>query len=116
MFYSISSLMYQYEHAYKDGYGLSLAEQRAEMVRAGETAAGLRDLRLRLGRLFRLGHRLHPAPGGGRGGRIGAVPAECPVRELAAPGGRRPIGQQGLPGGIGASSALRDEVSTPRRR
>jgi hypothetical protein len=44
--------MYKYEH------GLGAAEQRAADVRAGEAAAALRDLRIRLGRTFRPGHRV----------------------------------------------------------
>jgi len=44
MVYTLSYQMYKYEH------GLSAAEQRAADVRAGEAAAALRDLRLRLGR------------------------------------------------------------------
>jgi hypothetical protein len=65
MFYSLSSQMYKYEH------GLSAIERRAEMARASEIAAGVRDLRLRLGRAFRSAHRLQPAPGGKRGDRAG---------------------------------------------
>jgi hypothetical protein len=48
--------MYTCEH------GLSAAEQRAADDRAGEAAAALRDLRLRLGRAFRPKHRVRPAP------------------------------------------------------
>ena len=47
MVYTLSYQMYKYEH------GLTAAEQRAADVRAGEAAAALRDLRLRLGRAFR---------------------------------------------------------------
>jgi hypothetical protein len=47
MVYTQSYQMYKYEH------GLSAAEQRAADVCAGEAAAALRDLRLRLGRTFR---------------------------------------------------------------
>jgi hypothetical protein len=57
MLYTLSYQMYKYEH------GLSAAEQRAADVRAGEAAAALRDLRLRLGRAFRLNHRVRPARG-----------------------------------------------------
>jgi hypothetical protein len=57
MFYSLSYQMYKCEH------GLSAAEQRAADDRAGEAAAARRDLRLRLERAFRLGHRLRPALG-----------------------------------------------------
>jgi hypothetical protein len=46
---------YKYEH------GLTDAEQRAADIRAGQIAAELRDLRLRLGRAFRLRHRPQPA-------------------------------------------------------
>ena len=55
MIYPLSYQMYKCEH------GLSAAEQRAADVRAGEAAAGLRDLRLGLGRAFRLRHRVRPA-------------------------------------------------------
>jgi len=44
--------LYKYEH------GLTVAEQRAADVHAGEAAAALRDLRLRLRRTFRLGRRV----------------------------------------------------------
>ena len=47
MVYSLSYQMYKYEH------GLTAAEQRAAEALAGEVAAALRDLRLRLGRAFR---------------------------------------------------------------
>jgi len=57
MVYTLSYQMYKYEH------GLGAAEQRAADVRAGEAAAALRDLRLRLGRGFRLGHRGRPTRG-----------------------------------------------------
>jgi hypothetical protein len=43
--------------------GLSAAERRAADVCAGEAAAALRDLRLRLGRAFRPGHRMRWAGG-----------------------------------------------------
>ena len=55
MVYTLSYQMYKYEH------GLSVVEQRAADVRAGEAAAALRDLRLRLGRTFRAGHSADPA-------------------------------------------------------
>lgn len=51
MYYPQSDQLYRYEH------GLSPAGQRAADVRAGEIAAGLRDLRLGLGRALRLGRR-----------------------------------------------------------
>jgi hypothetical protein len=57
MVYTLSYQMYKYEH------GLTAAEQRAADVRAGETAAALRDLRLRLGRAFLRGHRVRSACG-----------------------------------------------------
>jgi hypothetical protein len=57
MLYTLSYKMYKYEH------GLTAAEQRAMGVRAGEAAAALRDLRFRLGRIFRPGHRVRPARG-----------------------------------------------------
>jgi len=55
MVYTQSYQIYKYEH------GLSAAEQRASDVRAGEAAAALRDLRLRLGRALRPRHRVRPA-------------------------------------------------------
>jgi hypothetical protein len=57
MVYPLSYQMYKYEH------GLTPAEQRAADVRAGEAAAAVRDLRLRLGRAFGLRHRLRSARG-----------------------------------------------------
>ena len=57
MLYTLSYQTYKYEH------GLSAAEQRAADIRAGEAAAALRDLRLCLGRAFRLRHRVLPARG-----------------------------------------------------
>ena len=57
MFDTLSYQMYRYEH------GLSAADQRAADVRAGEAAAALRDLRLRLGRMFRPRHRVRSARG-----------------------------------------------------
>jgi hypothetical protein len=47
MVYTLSYQMYKCEH------GLSAAEQRAADVRAGEAAAAVRELGLRLRRLFR---------------------------------------------------------------
>jgi|HubBroStandDraft_4_1064222.scaffolds.fasta_scaffold25905_2 hypothetical protein len=44
MVYPPSYQMYRYE------YGLSAGEQRTADVRAGEAAAALRDMRLRVGR------------------------------------------------------------------
>ena len=55
MFHPPSYQLYRYEH------GLTAAEQRAADVTAGEAAAGLRDLRFRLGRAFRLGRPVRPA-------------------------------------------------------
>jgi hypothetical protein len=55
MLYTLSYQMYKCED------GLTLAEQRAADVRAGEAAAALRDLRLRLVRVFRLRRRVRPA-------------------------------------------------------
>ncbi|MGH3297808.1 MAG: hypothetical protein ACRDP7_39045 [Trebonia sp.] len=57
MFYTLSYQMYKYEH------GLTAAEQRAADARAGEAAAAVRDLRLRLGRTLRLRRRVRPACG-----------------------------------------------------
>ena len=55
--YTLSYQMYKYEH------GLTAAEQRAADIHAGETAAALRDLRLRLRRAFRPRPRVRPARG-----------------------------------------------------
>ena len=57
MVYPLSYQLYKQEH------GLTVAEQRAADVRAGETAAALRDLRAWLGRSFRLRRRVRPARG-----------------------------------------------------
>jgi hypothetical protein len=57
MVYPLSYQLYNYER------GLTAAEQRAADVHAGETAAAVRDLRVRLGRSFRLRHRVRPARG-----------------------------------------------------
>ena len=57
MMYAQSYQMYKVEH----GLHVTAAEQRAADVRAGELAATLSDLRLRLGRAFRPGHRVRPA-------------------------------------------------------
>jgi hypothetical protein len=57
MMYTMSYQMYTYEH----GLSVNVAEQRAADVRAGEAAAALRDLRLRLGRTFRPGRRVRAA-------------------------------------------------------
>ena len=57
MVYTLSNQMYKYEH------GLRAPEQRAADVRAGEAAAALRNMRLRLGRTFRPRHRVRPARG-----------------------------------------------------
>ena len=54
MVYPVAHQLYKYEH------GLTAAEQRAADIRAGEAAAALRDLRLRLGCAFRLSHRRQP--------------------------------------------------------
>ena len=56
MVQSLSHQLYRFEH------GVSPAEQRAADVRAGEAAAALRDLRLRLGRTFRPSRRVRTAP------------------------------------------------------
>ena len=59
MMYAQSYQMYKYEH----GLHVTAAEQRAADVRAGEVAAALHELKLRLGRAFRPGHRVRPARG-----------------------------------------------------
>jgi hypothetical protein len=74
MSHPLSYQLYRYEH------GLSAAGQRAADVRAGEAAAALRDLRLRLGRAFRLRHRVGPVRGaaGAVAGSGAASPARVP--------------------------------------
>ncbi len=57
MVYPLSYELDKYER------GLTAAEQRAADVHAGETAAAVRDLRVCLGRSFRLRHRVRPARG-----------------------------------------------------
>jgi hypothetical protein len=57
MVYNLSYQIYKYEH------GLTAAEQRAADVGAGEAAAAVRDLRLRLRRAFRPRHRVRSARG-----------------------------------------------------
>jgi hypothetical protein len=76
MFYSLSYQVYKYEH------GLSAAEQRAADVRAGEAAAARRDLRLRLGRAFRLRHHVRPAAGAA--GAVAGSGAAAPPRVLSS--------------------------------
>jgi hypothetical protein len=68
MDYTLSYRTYKYEH------GLTSAEQRAADVRAGEAAAALRDLRLRLGRAFRPRRRAWSA----RGADAMTAPARVP--------------------------------------
>jgi hypothetical protein len=55
MVYTLSYQMYKCEH------GLSAAEQRAADVRAGEGAAAVRELWLRLGRAVRPRPAVRPA-------------------------------------------------------
>jgi hypothetical protein len=71
MFHSLSDRLYRCEH------GLSAAEQRAADVCPGEAAAALRDLRLHLGRAFRLRRRVRPVRGaaGAMTGSRAAAPA-----------------------------------------
>jgi hypothetical protein len=76
MVYTLSYQMYKYEH------GLSAAEQRAADVRVGEAAAALRDLRLRLGRAFRLRPRVRPARGAGDA--VTGSGAAAPARVLSS--------------------------------
>ena len=71
MVYPLSYQLYEYER------DLTAAEQRAADVRAGETAAALRDLRARLGRGLRLRHRVRPARGA-------AGTSAAPVRFLSS--------------------------------
>ena len=76
MVYTLSYQMYKYEH------GLSAAEQRTADVRAGEAAAALRDLRLRLGRTFRPRHRIRSARGAA--GAVTGSGAAAPTRVLSS--------------------------------
>ena len=71
MVYPLSYQLYTQEH------GLTAAEQQAADVRAGQTAAALRDLRACLGRGFRLRHRARAARGA-------ADTATAPVRFLSS--------------------------------
>jgi hypothetical protein len=57
MFHTLSYQLYTYEH------GRTAAEQRAADTRVGEVTAEWRDLRLRLGRAFRLGRFVQPPAG-----------------------------------------------------
>ena len=57
MMYTLSYQQYTYER------GLTAAEQRAADVHAGETAAAVRDLRVRLGHTLRLRNRVRPTGG-----------------------------------------------------
>ena len=74
MVYTLSYEMYKYDH------GLTAAEQRAADVRVGEAAAALRDLRLRLGRAFRLRRRVRPVRGAA--GAVTGSRAAAPTRVL----------------------------------
>jgi hypothetical protein len=76
MFQPLSYQLYRYEH------GLGTAEQRAADVRAGEAAAELRDLRLRLGRAFGLRHRVRPVRGAA--GAVTGSGAAAPTRALSS--------------------------------
>jgi hypothetical protein len=75
MFQPSSYQLYRYEH------GLSAAEQRAADVRAGEAAAALWDLRVRLGRAFGLRHRVRPVRGAA--GAVTGSGAAAPARVLS---------------------------------
>ena len=57
--YTVSYQIYQAEH----GLRVTADQQRAADARAGEIAAALSDLRLRLGRALHPGHRGRPACG-----------------------------------------------------
>ena len=74
MFHALSNQLYRYEH------GLSVAEQRAADVCAGEAATALRDLRLYLGRAFRLRGRVRPVRGAA--GAVAGSRAAAPTRVL----------------------------------
>jgi hypothetical protein len=77
VYYSQSYQIYKQEH----GLSVSTAEQRAADVRAGEAAAALRDLRLRLGRAFRLRRRVQPARGAA--GAVTGSGTSAPTRVLS---------------------------------
>jgi hypothetical protein len=70
MVYNLSYQIYKYEH------GLTAAEQRAADVGAGEAAAAVRDLRLRLRHAFRPRHRVRSAC-------AAADAVTAPVRDLS---------------------------------
>lgn len=74
MIYSLSYQQYKSEH------GLSPAEQRAADIRAGQAAAELRDLWLRVVHAFRLMHRARPA---GAAGTVTASRGTAPARVLS---------------------------------
>ena len=74
MIYTLAYQQYKYEH------GLTAAEQRAADIRAGELAAEMRNLRRRLGGVFRLRHRAEPARRGS--GTVTASQASAPTRVL----------------------------------
>jgi hypothetical protein len=73
MMFTASYQMYKHEH----GLHVSAAEQRAADVRAGEIAAALSDLRLRLGRALRPARRARP-------GRGAADAMSAPVRFVSS--------------------------------
>ena len=76
MVYSLSYQLYECER------GLGAAERRAADVRAGEAAAALRDLRLRLGHAFRLRRRVRPVRGAA--GAVTGSGAAAPPRVLSS--------------------------------
>ena len=76
MVYPMAYQQYRYER------GLTDAEQRAADIRAGEVAAELRDLRLRLGRTFRPRHRMRSARGAA--GAVTGSGAAAPTRVLSS--------------------------------
>jgi hypothetical protein len=77
MFHPLSYQLYRSEHEYRYEHRVSAAKQRAADVRVGEAAAGMGDLRLRLGRAFRLQRRVWSV-----GGAADAMTA--PVRILSS--------------------------------
>jgi hypothetical protein len=76
MVYTLSYQMYKYEH------GLSVAEQRAADVRAGEAAAARRELRRQLSRAFCPRQRVRPASGAA--GAVTGSAAAAPARILSS--------------------------------
>lgn len=76
MFHPLSYQLCRYEH------GLGAVERGAADVRAGEAAAALRDVRLRLGIAFDVRHRVRPVRGAA--GAVAGSGAAAPARVLSS--------------------------------